>query len=194
MSLINDALRRATTETTKPDSRELPPMQPTYRTARAGGAGFSIFIVCFVLAAALTLGAWVYWKRGLKANVAQPVSAAERAAAAAKTNNNPIARAANTLNKVDAANKEGEDAADNMQKGAATATASVGASSAGASASTSTGGPKLQGIIYSANPSAIINGKSLKVGDETDGLKVIEITKSSVRLQSGSEVRELTMK
>jgi len=183
MSLINDALRRATTETPDRDPKELPTMQPTYRPARAGGAGFSIFIVCFVLAAVLTLGAWIYWKHGLKANVAQPVSAAERQAAASKTNNNPIARAAQTLGKVDAANKEGENEADNMQKAAGSAPA-VAASA-----------PKLQGIFYNANnPSALINGKSLKVGDETDGVKVLEITKSSVKVQSGSDVRELTMK
>jgi len=190
MSLINDALRRATTENPKRDPKELPSMQPNYRPVRAGGAGFSIFVVCFVMAAALTLGAWVYWKRGLKSNAAQPVSAAERAASdAAKTNNNPIARAANTLRKVDATNKEGETEADNLQNGGAAPTIVA------AKATVASGGPKLQGIFFSANnPAAIINGKSMKVGDEADGVKVLEITKTSVRVQSGSEVRELTMK
>jgi sRNA-binding protein len=171
-------------------------MQPTYRPVRAGGAGFSIFLVCFALAAALTLGAWVYWKRSLKANVAQPVSAAERAAAAAaKTNNNLIARAANTLRKVDAVNKEGEAEADNMQQKTASATVAAAVSNASASSSSANGGPKLQGIFYNANnASALINGKPMKVGDEADGVKVLEITKSSVRVQNGSEVRELTMK
>jgi sRNA-binding protein len=57
------------------------------------------------------------------------------------------------------------------------------------------GGPKLQGIFYNANnPQALINGKSMKVGEEANGVKVLEITKSSVRVQNGSEVRELTMK
>jgi hypothetical protein len=191
MSLINDALRRATTETPKRDSKELPTMQPTYRPVRAGGAGFSIFLVCFLLAAALTLGAWIYWKHGLKANVAEPVSAADRVAAASKTNNNPIARAAQTLGKVDAINKQGENEADNMQKPASVAanSATTGSSASAASA------PKLQGIFYTATkPSALVNGKSMKVGDEANGLKVIEITKTSVKVQIGSEVRELTMK
>jgi sRNA-binding protein len=196
MSLINDALRRATNETPKRDPNELPSMQPNYRTARAGGPGFSIFLVCFVLAAALTLGAWVYWKRGMAAKAAQPVSAAERAAAA-NTNNNPIARAAATLGKVDALNKEGENAADNIQQSAtAVAKTTATAPTAGSSASTpAPGGPKLQGIFYTANnASAIINGKSMKVGDEANGIKILEINKGSVRIQSGSEVRELTMK
>lgn len=191
MSLINDALRRATTETPKRDPNELPPMQPTHRTVRAGGAGFSIFIVCFVLAAAVTLGAWFYWKRGMAAKVAQPVSAAERAAAASKTNNNPIARAAATLNKVDAQNKEGENIAASMQKGAEANAVSPAKSTVSANAA----GAKLQGILFSEqNSSAIINGKSVKTGDEIDGLKVIEIGRSSVRVQSGSDVRDLTMK
>src|ERR1041385_3949160 len=109
MSLINDALRRATTQNTKRDPNEVPTMQPTFKPIRAGGPGFSIFIVCFLIAAALTLGLWVYWRRGLAATTAKP---APVPAAAPNTNNNPIARAARTLGKVDALNKEGEATAD----------------------------------------------------------------------------------
>src|SRR6185436_4044944 len=93
MSLINDALRRATTENPKRETKGLPDMQPTFRPARAGGAGFSIFVVCFVIAAALTLGLWVYWRRGLTATTAKPAPVATPA----NTNNNPIARASRTL-------------------------------------------------------------------------------------------------
>ena len=70
MSLINDALRRATNQESKRDPNELPPMQPTFRPVRAGGPGFSIFLVCFMLAAALTFGAWIYYKRGIAAKAA----------------------------------------------------------------------------------------------------------------------------
>jgi hypothetical protein len=181
MSLINDALRRATTQNTTRDTKEHPPMEPTFRPVRTGGPGFSIFAVCFVIAAALTLGLWVYWKRGMTSAAAKPAPAP-----AANTNNNPIARAARTLGAVDALNKEGENTADSIQHGSTTASAPAVASSPA--------GPKLQGIFYSANPSAIINGKSMKVGDESDGLKVLAITKQSVRVQLGSEARELTMK
>jgi hypothetical protein len=157
-------------------------MEPTFRPVRTGGAGFSIFVVCFIVAAALTLGLWVYWKRGITSAAAKPAPAP-----AANTNNNPIARAARTLGGVDALNKEGENTADSIQRASAPAVAS-------ATTHAATGGPKLQGIFYSANPSVIINGKSLKVGDESDGLKVLAITKQSVRVQMGAEARELTMK
>jgi hypothetical protein len=198
MSLINDALRRATTQNTKRDPNEVPTMQPTFKPIRAGGPGFSIFIVCFLIAAALTLGLWVYWRRGLAATTAKP---APVPAAAPNTNNNPIARAARTLGKVDALNKEGEATADNVQQQTAAAPTpnpvpAVGAPTAPvATTGATTKGPKLQGIFYSAtNPSAIINGKSVKVGDEVEGLKVLAITRQSVRVQTGAETRELTMK
>src|SRR5262245_1712904 len=99
MSLINDALRRATKNPER-DPKELPPMEPTYRPVRTGSPGFSIFVICFLLAAALTLGAWMYWKRGMAASATAP------APRAADTNNNPIARASRTLGAVDALNKE----------------------------------------------------------------------------------------
>jgi hypothetical protein len=188
MSLINDALRRATTtENPQRDKKELPPMEPTFRPARAGGAGFSIFIVCFLVAAALTLGLWIYWRRGLAPAAAKPASAP-----VANTNNNPIARAERTFRKVEALNKEGENEVDAMQKPASAPT-TVAAASAPMAASA--GGPKLQGIFYSANnPSAIINGHSMKVGEENGGVKVLEITQKSVRVQAGGQTRELTMK
>src|SRR2546423_15625344 len=116
MSLINDALRRAT-HNPKRDPKELPPMEPTYRPVRTGGPGFTIFVICFVLAAILTLGAWIYWRRG-----ATP-PAAPNTAAPPNTNNNPIARASRTLNAVEAANREGENTADNLQSPAKTGAA-----------------------------------------------------------------------
>lgn len=195
MSLINDALRRATNQETKRDPNELPVMQPTFRPVRTGGPGFSIFVVCFLLAAALTLGAWVYYKRGLagKAGAATPPRPA-----AANTNNNPLARAANTLGAVENLNKEGANAAENMQSATPTAvnpTPAIGTPRAPVAVAATAGGPKLQGIFYSAkNPSVIINGKSMKVGDEADGIKVLAITQNSVRIESGGQARELTMK
>jgi hypothetical protein len=192
MSLINDALRRATTQNTERDPKELPPMQPTFRPARAGGPGFSIFVVCFLVAAILTLGLWIYWRRGLTATTAKPAPTAAKPVLT--TNNNPLARASKTLGAVEAVNKEGENAADTMQKPASASAATVAPSTSIAATTTANGGVKLQGIFYGATPSAIINGKSMKVGDELGGVKVLSITQKSVRVQSGGEVRELTMK
>ena len=193
MSLINDALRRATNQETKRDPNELPAMQPTFRPVRTGGPGFSIFVVCFLLAAALTLGAWFYYKRGLAA--AKPAASPKPAPAA---NANPLERASQSLGAVENLNKEGASAAESMHAGTPTAvnpTPAIGTPTAPVAITTGAGGPKLQGIFYSPNnPSVIINGKSLKVGDEVDGVKVVAITEKSVRIESGGQARELTMK
>jgi hypothetical protein len=195
MSLINDALRRATNQDNKRDPNELPAMQPTFRPVRTGGPGFSIFVVCFLLAAALTLGAWFYYKRSIAAGKATPAPAA----ATVNTNNNPLARAANTLGAVDNLNKEGVSAAESMQSAtpavAANPTPAIGTPTAPSAVAATAGGPKLQGIFYSANnASVIINGKSMKVGDEANGIKVVSIAQKSVTIESGGQRRELTMK
>ena len=192
MSLINDALRRATKENEKREANELPAMQPTYKTVRTGGPGFSIFVVCFLLAAGLTLGAWFYYKRGMGAPAAKPATKPTLT-----TNNNPLARASQTLGAVENLNKDGENAADNMRVGAGGAvvnpTPAIGTPAPVVAAAS--GGPKLQGIFYSAkNASAIINGKTVRVGDEVDGLKVVAITQQAVRVESGGQARELRMK
>lgn len=154
MSLINDALKRAT-QTTKRDPNEAPDMQPTQSRSsnRSGGLGMTVILICFVVAGAATLGVWAYWNKKYKqpgadeqaraaakagsttnaakasatgvlpANAAQaktnlaanPGPGATAGAAGSKTNNNPIARAANTLNKVQALNHEGEKTADAMR-------------------------------------------------------------------------------
>ncbi|HUS37605.1 MAG TPA: hypothetical protein VM680_19815 [Verrucomicrobiae bacterium] len=163
-------------------------MQPTFRPVRAGGPGFSIFLVCFVLAAALTFGAWIYYKRGIAAKAG--ATAPPPPTVTLTTNNNPLARASKTLGGVADLNKEGVGAAENMQ---------VAAPAAGnptpAAVAVTSSGPKLQGIFYNANnPSAIINGKSMKVGDEANGIKVVSITQKSVLVQAGGQQRELTMK
>ena len=108
MSLINDALRRATTQNDKRDPKELPAMQPTYRPVRTGGPGFSIFLVCFLLAAGLTLGAWFFYKRGMASGAAAPPP---KPAAPATAGNNPLAKASQTLGAVEALNKEGASTA-----------------------------------------------------------------------------------
>jgi hypothetical protein len=195
MSLINDALRRATNQESKRDPNELPPMQPTFRPVRAGGPGFSIFLVCFVLAAALTLGAWFYYKRGMAAKAG---TATPPAAPTLTTNNNPLARASRTLGAVENLNKEGVSAAESMQVATpaiGNPTRAIGTPAAPVAVAATANGPKLQGIFYSANnPSAIINGKSMKVGDEANGIKVVAIKQKSVLVQTGGQQRELTMK
>jgi HD-like signal output (HDOD) protein len=54
---------------------------------------------------------------------------------------------------------------------------------------------KIQGIFYrAANPEAIINNRTVRVGDQVNGLQVVAITQSSVTLSLGSEKRVYGMK
>jgi hypothetical protein len=238
MSLINDALKRASSNN-KRDSNDLSPMQPAQMRRRnrpGGGVGMTIILICFVIAGAATLGAWAYWNKKYQtpqnqppaqaakvvpAPDAQATAAAAAAAAAAKTNNNPIARAANTLRKVEANNNDGEKIADSMKAPVAAAThapSSAPAQTPVASApkpvaatapptqahtptpaqpvATAPAGPKLQAIFFRPNnPTAIINGKTVREGDEiAGGYSVVEIKRQSVRIQKGADARELPLR
>jgi MSHA biogenesis protein MshK len=52
---------------------------------------------------------------------------------------------------------------------------------------------KLQGIFYRPNnPSAMVNGKTLFIGDSIDGAKVTAIEADSVTIEMDGESRELT--
>jgi hypothetical protein len=54
--------------------------------------------------------------------------------------------------------------------------------------------PKLQGILLTATrPSAIVDGKTVFVGDQVSGLRVVAISKDSVTLQSETETKVLSL-
>lgn len=57
-------------------------------------------------------------------------------------------------------------------------------------------GPKLQAIFFRPNnPTAIINGKTVREGDEiAGGYEVKEIKRQSVRIQKGADARELPLR
>ncbi len=48
----------------------------------------------------------------------------------------------------------------------------------------STADIKIQGIIYGAKPWAIVNGKTVYVGDRVDNFRVKEISPDSITLES----------
>jgi hypothetical protein len=54
--------------------------------------------------------------------------------------------------------------------------------------------PRLQGILLATTrPCAIVNGKTVFVGDWVDGLRIIAISKSAVTLQNGTETNVLSL-
>ena len=53
----------------------------------------------------------------------------------------------------------------------------------------------LQGVYYRLkNPSALINNRTLYVGDEIDGARVAEIMRYAVKVEMGGQFKELTLK
>ena len=186
-------------------------MQPVQlRSKQTAGAGMMVILICVVIAGALTLGGWAYWNKKYKTPGAEPGGkpAAAKAPAAATeqrtvltTNNNPLARASKTLGAVRDLNQEGDQTATAMQTPAKAApqpaeviATSPAAAPVNVARPATASGPKLQAIIFRPiNPSAVINGKTVGVGEEVDGMKVLEIQRQSVRVQIGSEIRELRM-
>jgi hypothetical protein len=54
--------------------------------------------------------------------------------------------------------------------------------------------PRLQGVLLAATrPCAIVNGKTVFVGDQVNGLRVAAISKDSVTLQSETETNVLSL-
>jgi sRNA-binding protein len=214
MSLINDALRRAgQNQVRNPhDMIKLNPTQkePPPRPASGGGSGMKVVLTLIIIAGA-AYGGWFYWTKyknppsDAKAGVAGK-SKSDATASADKpkltTNNNPIARATATLMKVKQLNTEGENTADQIQSTATKAPASAPTQTPVAQApagskpwSTIPGMPRLQAIFYKpTDPTALIDGKIVKAGEEIGGAKVVEVKKSSVRMQLGSDVHEVTIK
>lgn len=162
-------------------------MQPTYRPIRTGGPGFSITTLCLLAVLAIGAVAYVYWKRGGLATTARTAAPPP----AANTNNNPIARSAKILGTVQALNQEGEKTADAIQTSAKPSEEPLSATPVAAAVPSP---HKLQAIFYGKNPTALINNKSVKVGDEIDGAKIVAITQKSVRIQNGADTRELSLK
>ena len=162
MSLINDALKRARdTQQTGPPSGA-PPLPPVEPPARGGNSWIlALAAVLFLAAAGLFIGMALFQTKTPPAAVAQApkVSAPQTVASV------PVsAPASNVLS---------------APPGASTQPAAVPEL-----------WPKVQGIIYNAaNPEAIVNGKTVGVGDRVGNFSVKQILKDGVIFQrpDGSE-------
>lgn len=54
---------------------------------------------------------------------------------------------------------------------------------------------KLQGVYYRlVKPSAMINNRTLYVGDRIEGVRLVEIKRHSVQLELGGEIKELSLR
>lgn len=210
MSLINDALKKAGNNKINP--RGGPPMQPVAdepKSGGGGGKGFTVFLICFILAGGAALGAWNYWNKKYKNGATGGPRTTNNAAAkpaAPNTNNNPIARAAAVFNKVLDRNTEGEQTATSIQQPATPgATKSPGAT---ATKTTSPivlkpkpkpvwipGMPRVQAIIYrEQDPTALIDGKTVRAGDRIGEVLILEIKKDTVMMKLKDETHEISVR
>ena len=215
MSLINDALKKSSSN--KIQLRGSPPPEPAEPGKPAGGGkGFTVFLICFVLAGGAALGAWNYWNKKYKNGVTGDPKAtnAATAKAAPNTNNNPIARAAAVFNKVLDRNKEGEQTAATIEKPATAApAATTGSASTEGGAATTTpkkspivlkpkpkaawipGYPRVQAIIFRENdPTALIDGKTVRPGDKVGEVLIVDIKKDSVTMRLKDETHDIPIR
>lgn len=235
MSLINDALKRArqSIQRKPPASGSLdefggqPSLEPVYG-ASGGSSSFDWSFVKLGLLALLVVGGiafkiWPYLhkKTQVKAAVIVPARTSTNqtnTAVAVKVdpapNNNPIARAKRTLDKVHDLHAEGEanysmvDAKPKTQeagvpvpaaapeiKDQPTATPVPAPETATAKTSVAPTALKLQAVFFrESNPTALVNGKSVGVGDQIEGVRVKAISPQSIILDYPSGSKELSLR
>lgn len=181
MSLVNDALKRAKQaqqeNPPKPPPLEFRPVEP----AQEGRSGSPLLLVGAVLGltVAVLLGGLLIW---VAAN-----SQSARLQAEAKTLNAPESAPTNAASADPATNNQAglgntpEEAMTNTQPVAVEAPPPPPEF-------------KLQGIFYNPrSPSAVVNGRTVYVGDRVTGYRVILITPEAVTLSSGTLTNVLSL-
>jgi Flp pilus assembly protein TadG len=231
MSLINDALKRAKQSiqrkppglVSSEETGGMPPLQPVYGAATDSG-GFDWTFVKLGLLALLVVGGiafkvwpYIHKKTQVKAAAIVPARTITSQGDPA-TNNNPIARAKRTFDKVHDLHAEGEanysmiDAkpapsavpvasptvttvAPEVKTDPSTSSGPRSTVAKVADNADSAGTPRLQAVFFrESNPTALINGKSVGLGEEIDGAKVKSILPQSVVLDYPGGPKELSLR
>ena len=224
MSLINDALKRTTgpKRVPRPSSEGMQPADIPTEIPTEGRHKLAVVVLVLSMVGGLILATIAYMSRkqpnleigGFK----RPLPVVSNPAPAAGLSN-PVARAAAVLQGVAQQNAEGDAVAASLQQApavaavkteppvavppVATAPAPVVAAPTPATV-VSTPTPavaavfpplRLQAIYFRLKaPTALINGKTVGVGDVVEGVKVTQIQRQSVRLALGADVRELQLR
>ena len=222
MSLINDALRRASQQkrARAPEPSSLPPLQPVEYRRRPNLWPLAIIVpsVCILLG----LAGFFFWAFAEHRRSVPPpatTSAAadsrdERTESTASVGTDPVVeRRAEFLTHQPA--EAVSPAPQPLVTEAPTATKGppavprvvVSVTNASSAAETNTNPeataaeapaaappPKLQGIYYSrSRPSAVLNGKAVRVGEIIEGVRVISIERESVTLEQGGKTNVLRL-
>jgi hypothetical protein len=202
MSLINDALKRVGQKRTTPPPGEGIPLQPV-ADASANGSSTPAILVVILVIAVVGVGGWFVWKKKqaneLPPSIAKYLGTNKVAASTNKagaTTNKTVAKV--TDPKAAAAAKPGATAPA-TKPGATAPTAKPGPAPAQTVASTAPGFPtvRLDGIFYRlSKPSALINGKTVYVGDtlQDSTVKIAAIDRTNVTLEFQGHTKVLSLK
>lgn len=217
MSLINDAIKQANKANKERSTPEAPAATPTagmhaadgHAPRPAGNSTTSVILIAAMVVFVLLGGTFVYLAMRGSHSMDEPESELPKLAPkpATATASSPAPPA-----KTETSHSETliTDALDNplppayVQKASTTPAATTPASPSTAAPTTvsagTTAGPrpfpelKLQGIYYRLNnPSVMINGHTLEIGDLVDGAKVIQIERKSVTLELDGQQKILRL-
>ncbi len=173
MSLINDALKRASKAPPPPPADVGAAFRPAEQPRRSPALVLAISLIALVI---LGMAGWFLF-RGWQAS----------RAAAAGDDNTTVAARENAE-----ARRPGSLAAN--PSGKATAGASTNGLAAGAAPGPAVPPFKLNAIFFRArNPSVVINSKTLYIGDKVAQAKVLAIDRESVTLEKGGQTNVLTL-
>jgi MSHA biogenesis protein MshK len=173
MSLINDALKRASKSPPPPPVDAGAPFRPAEQPRRSPVLVPAISLIALVI---FGLAGWFLY-RGWRASHAAAAGGAKTTVAARE---NAEARRPGSL-------------ATNLSA-TATALASTNALAAAAASQAAVPPYKLNAIFYrTRNPSVVINSKTLYIGDKVAQAKVLAIDRESVTLEKGGQTNVLTL-
>lgn len=195
MSLINDALRRKNQEKKPtPEKSDGSPMEPVQPPARNHVSFFGPILLILIVVV-LALAALFFWKgleakKELAAAKKQMPNVTSTSPSETKAEIPPAPAVSETKTEPATAPKPVVETADNSATNSSPTTNAV-------VAATPPAGPeplKLQGIFYRlSNPTALINGKTVAVGDQVSGARVLRIEREAVTLERDGKTEKLTL-
>lgn len=191
MSLINDALKRATKAPTATPTTTEPELEPAPPHRAVGIPGYFMPVMLCVLSVAC----WMFikgWNGGQVPALAKVKQLVEPEAIVAQAREPdmevPPAEGA------ELPVPQNREFALNDAPSSSAATEPPSATSTAAAETESSVTYKLQGIIFRpSNPSAVVNTRTVFIGDTVGNARVRSITERSVTLEVGGETKVLTM-
>ncbi len=201
MSLINDALKRASQAKTPPASPT--PPEPPLRPVEHGRTLNQRLALAPAVLLVLGVAGWFFFKSWQAGSL--PDLSAGKVPVVAREPEEAAAKAGQTAGKKSGVSKDlPQQPLSPLNKSAPRAPLAGSAEATALSPTNIQDGVtepakptfpalRLQGIFYrSRNPSVMLNAKTVSVGDKVSGAKVVAISRDSVTLQWNGETKVLT--